>query len=398
MTDCIWCKTYLFIIIYWIIEIGTYLIKNIYNDDFKLVKGNKENEFIDLIDINISDLLSGFVIIYIKYSNRENKSNQNKNDLIYSNNIDIKEKNLFFLIILIILISILDIIGNSVHFLFYIFFNKNLKLKRYLFVWIVALDIIFRYLFSSIILKIKLNNLHMNYILISLIGFFIIYFINFIFSVFYDREKTNIYNIYYFLFILIRSIFIPLEDVLNKILFKEYFLFPHSLMFIRGVIKFFILLITFIFFILNKNLNFAFNNSNIFNIFLIKIIYIFIYSLKTFCLMNVIYIFSSEYVSLLVLAKLFGNILYAFYSNYYNNIYYHFMEIISLVIIFYGVLMYNELINLNDSKGNSRIKEYIEKNGFLLSKVMNFDELKDDENENYINNEKNNIELGKLKV
>jgi hypothetical protein len=78
--------------------------------------------------------------------------------------------------------------------------------------------------------------------------------------------------------------------------------------------------------------------------------------------MEIIYIFNSQYVSFLVVSESFGDFIYLVYlyfceeNKYYDNKYYFIFEIISLIIIIFGALIYNEIIIINKSGLNDETK------------------------------------------
>lgn len=96
----------------------------------------------------------------------------------------------------------------------------------------MALDIIFRYLFSRTILKTEIYKHHNVSSIICLLGFALLIFIDFQFI------DLNLNNIFYMLIISLRTILFPLEDTINKKLFLESFYLPHYLMFYRGICEF----------------------------------------------------------------------------------------------------------------------------------------------------------------
>ena len=91
---CVCYSNYFFILVYWIIEISISLIKNIKEDSFQFSSIDHENQFIDIISLNIADLLAGFLVLYSKcqFKNKSdnNKIKQPKFSLIY---------NIFFLLL-----------------------------------------------------------------------------------------------------------------------------------------------------------------------------------------------------------------------------------------------------------------------------------------------------------
>ena len=359
----IWYKSYIYLLIFWILEIfmsiSNYYISNIKSLESDLKEG-LNNEYIELLSLNLADLLAGFFVIYTKCSFQKNdfkKLSKGKSitdiKLIYKNNpINLNKK-----LCLLILISVLDLISRSSYFWFYLLcdkvdsikiklINKNERvLNGYQTDFLIAIDILFRYLFSRLILKTKLYRHHLLAIIISVIGFLVISTIDII-SIINDEDNISV-KLLFILFILSRPIFFPLADVINKILLSKAFLLPHTLMFDRGLIEFTILLIISLILFLTNSLDISYE-SNIIYIILIKFGFTIIYFIKAFCLMQVIYNFTSQYVSFLVTSESLAgtlNLIIMIIKNsnssdsskfnypkiYHNNSWILFFEILSLL-------------------------------------------------------------------
>ena len=214
-----------------------------------------------------------------------------------------------------------------------------------------------------------------------------------------DDKSELLTKILYLIFILPRALLFPLEDVINKILLSDDFLLPHSLMFDRGIIQFVILLIISTILFLTKTLEISYEPNHIIYIILIKIAYTIILSVKAFCLMQAIYIYTSQYVSFLVVAESVGGTLNLFiniinnddgYPTIYKNNFFMIAEIISVIIITFGTLMYNEMIIINKCGLQENTKKGLlikEKNDFLFAN--NEFPLNDEESEDGDNNEEN---------
>ena len=295
-------KNYIYILIYYILEIGGAILKNIEekNEEKEIIYHIK-SKYTQIILLILADFLFLPFIIYTKCSLK--KSNQNINNskseikLIYNNPFNSLTQKSKKIISYSFLISVLDLISRSVYFMFFLFkinekYEEDKKSlieilpKRYYMDYILALDIIFRYLFSKIILKTKVYNHHKVSIFISIIGF-ILFIINDILDFFSEDFNTNI--LIYMLIVSLRAILFPLEDTINQILLSKYFLLPHYLLVIRGIIEFVVFsLITIILIILKIEL---FEAKIIFTFY--NLIYLISYSIKAFCLMKIIYIFNS---------------------------------------------------------------------------------------------------------
>ena len=402
-------KNYIYFLIYWILEISVAIIKNLSNDIFKELEleSNLQNEFIDLVSLNLADLLAGFLVIYTMCSipKKNSKKIKKKNskgeiELIYN-----KPENENNKCLLLLFISILDLISRSVYFLFFLIIKVEPLLDRFQTDWIVAIDILMRYLFSYKILRTKLYKHHFWSIIITIIGF--------IFKTYLDLltiigNKDELFTkIWYLLFILPRAILFPLEDSINKILLSNDFLLPHSLMFYRGIIEFPILLIFSLILFKTNKLEIIYNSNHIIYIILIKIGQTIVLSIKAFCLMQIIYIYTSQYVSFLVVAESFGGVLNFFINiiinddnpKIYKNIIFIIAEIIFIIIIIFGTLIYNEIIIINKfglQENTNRGLHIKEKTDFIIAhneNNENDEESDEDEDNNGAKDDKNIIAI-----
>ena len=114
-------KNFIYVIIYWVLEISYHLATHLGETNFDLTNDEIKNEYFFVILLNIADLLSGFLVLYMKCSfkraNDAKKSLENKeqianskNELIYEKS-DPELKKSFYK--RIIIISILDYISRS---------------------------------------------------------------------------------------------------------------------------------------------------------------------------------------------------------------------------------------------------------------------------------------------
>lgn len=381
-------KSYFYFLVYWLSEFCINFSKEIYFSDFIYIK-NKQNyeiKYINLLCLNISDLLAGFLVLYTKFSvkNIHIKKEKSKNEIEYIYN---KPKKNEFLLLLIIFTSLLDFISRSVFFLFDFFIHNEPILERYEMNYLTAIDIIFRYFFSRIILKTKLYRHHIWSIVITSLGFLFISIIDIITIIVEKRDLSIYYNI----FIIPRYILFPLTDVLNKILLSNTFLLPHSLMFYRGLIQsVFLIIITILLICFNKISYSYLENGEIALKIFITIAYIIIASIKAFCLMKVIYIYTAQYVSfLIVVESISGYIVYLISGKASSGEKFVFViiKIIFLLIISFGTLMYNEIIIIKlfglqeNTKANLLIKEKKDFNETMIQ-IVSQDNYVDSDDEN----------------
>ena len=403
-------KSYYYILAYWILEIITSIIQNFFSDYFILDKGNAENEFINLACIVIADLLAGVLVLYTKCSMKsvnktlKRKKSKNEPNLIYNDEIKQKKQKR---ISLLLLISILHLISISSFFLFYLFMklkeNENIViLKNYQIDWLIGIDIIFRHIFSRLILKTELYKHHIWSLIICLFGILLMTISDGI-SILLGKKEIKIF---YYIFIIARPLLFSLADVLDKILLSDDFLLPHYLMFNRGIINIIILSISAACLIVTSKLEFIIISEDLFKRILIKCGFIFVAFLKAFFLLKIIYIFTSQYVSFLVMAEAFGGILNHFHDIFISgknfnekigNSYSIIIDIISIIIITFGALLYNEMIIINkwhlevNTKKELLIKERNEEDEMINVKELdeedNNSDIKDLSEDNDTNDE-----------
>ena len=189
-------KNFIYVIIYWILEIiyriGIYL-KGEY---FEMTKQVIIDKYIFVILDNLANLLSGFLVLYIKRSSKSKKIQskeiieQQPSDLIYIKSTELTKK--FY--IKLIIIAILDYIGKSSIWMAFaitqairkeVSFNlqKNITL---------TLDIIMRYIFSVFILKIIVYK-HRKFSMITIgLGLAILIIIDIILMI---LNRSNYFNV-----------------------------------------------------------------------------------------------------------------------------------------------------------------------------------------------------------
>ena len=372
LISCIFYKGYYYFITYWISEIIRSIIGitlnnkkqyslQYYTEDFPL-----EEELFKLILLNTADLLTGFLVLY---TNIIMKSLKKKNEipkkieklepsLIY-NTLSYKSNNSG--IWLIILISILDFAASSVYL-----FSKLPKIKRLKprqIDWMLSIDIIARTLLAIFFFKIQVRKHHKLSIILCMIGF-ILMSISDIMSIIKEDIKAK--DVFIFIAIMFpKAILFPLEDVFNKIiLFNEFFL-PHSLIFWRGVTQFFFFLIIIPILYFNNKINLEFfKKMKKIKKIVHSVLFVFISAVKNLCLMNVIYIFNSHYISFLLVIIIFDNTIQQFFDK--NGIYdlkqtkgiiYFTIDILALIIILIGTLIFNEMIIINAFGLNEKTKK-----------------------------------------
>lgn len=311
-------KSLIYVLIYWILDISTRLTMFYKMEYFQLSKDNPaENEFLFIIYPVISKLFSGFLIVYINcVANRKHgKNNKNKVKLIYKNPIFNKTKHYYFKLLFI---TSLEILSTSFYFIFFILIDANerevsAKISKDI---ITLLDIIFRYIYSIFLLKIKIFKHHIWSIFAIIIGFFLIVPFD-ICDVYFEEEINNVVASIYIGVISLKSVFYPLENTYVKKFFNEFYVLPEYLLFSIGVVEVIIfLIITPILYALNV-LKFNFNFGT--EIVTMTIIYIFTKAVREYILIKFIYLFSSQFVAFLITLKYISSNLrlnYGYYKFY----------------------------------------------------------------------------------
>ena len=186
LISCIFHKGYYFFIVYWFIELIRSITRITLNNnkflDYTIEDFAFEEELLKLILLNISDLLTGFLVLYTKIimkpfkKRKKTKILQKLTSLEYSliyNNISYTY-NHNHKILLILLISLLDFIARSAYF--FSTFPKIQRLKPRQVDWMLSIDIIARTLFSIIFLKIKVRRHHKLSIVLCMLGFILIFY------------------------------------------------------------------------------------------------------------------------------------------------------------------------------------------------------------------------------
>jgi len=406
LLSCTIYKTYLYFIGYWLGEIIRTIIEIIFMDKIekekeKKINFKKEEELMKLFLLNIADLLTGFLVLYTKKTmkvldssknlRKESKANKLETSLIYNDEPTFQHK-----IFLIPLISILDLIASSVYFFAALFSNITLNPRQ--FDWMVSIDIIARIFFSIIILKIIVRKHHKLGIILCIIGF-ILMSISDIISI--NDEDMNFLDILIFILIIFpKSILFPLVDVLYKIVLTNDFLLPHLLMFYRGLSQFPIIFITILILHWNNEIDFEFlNEFNNYNRIIYTISFTIISSIRNLCVLEVIYIFNSHYVSFLLAIIIFENTIRKFFEDkiIYNfsdikGITFFTVDITALLLISAGTLIFNEMIIINACglKDKTKLNLINEEKGEnkIIDESFYYEE-EDDENNNSKENHSN---------
>ena len=361
----------IYIIIYWILEIFIRITMS-YEPEYYTISNNpKDNEFMFIIFPVISKLFSGFIILYVYCVFRKNSSSAiiNKNELIYENPIDNKINKYFFLKILFI--TCLELLSNCSYFIFFLIIDaekEEVSHKSTKDV-ITLLDILVRYIFSICILKVRVFKHHMWSIYAMIFGFLLIVPFD-ICDIYYEEKMHKVYSTSYviviFFLLAFKSVIYPLEDTYIKKFFNTYYILPENLLFYISICETIILSIFGLIFYITNTLKFDLILSPA--VIITSIIYILTTAVREYILIKIIYLFSSQSVSFLIISQnisvslidIINFIKEKDKSNIQPHVYISFpFEIIALVIIIIATSVYDEIIIINRCGLNLNVKRGI---------------------------------------
>ena len=370
-------KNFKYIVIYWILEIALNLTRNLKREYFILIKeDNVQNEYMSVIISNISDLLSGFLYLYIRIASKspkkkeEKKEKEEENDLIYEEMSPAPRNNNLIIVMKGIIISILEYLSRSFYWISYAIISVKSKEISHLLQkdLLISTDIFVRYIFSIFVLKSVIYK-HGKFSLILMgIGFIILLTADFL-LIFCATSNLNINKTLSFTGILLfRSVIIPYEHTLIKQLFLNNYIIPELMQFIRGLFELVIILIITPILYYSFKLDSKFNFDKLTVIFMI--INILVGFIKAYILLKVIYNYSIQSVSFLLISQslpysIYG-IIYVFKyveeKNADDFILISF-EILGILIILFATLVYDEIIIINKWNLNKNVKLFIMKRG-----------------------------------
>lgn len=384
----------IYVLIYWLFNISLQLLIDYkYEELFRLSKKNyAENEYIYIIFIIISNLMNGFLIIYVNCSTKKRSKVENTNNtkLIYRDPLKYRNRQFFLKLILISSIELFNLLS---YFIFFSLFRdaKNDEVAHKGEKDIISFfDIIMRYIFSIFILKTKVYKHHLWSIYAIIIGFILIVPFD-IMQFISEKDKNTVYSFIFIGISSLRSIFYPLIDTLIKTIYRDYYILPENLLFLMGIIEsILIIIITLILFFSNVlKFEFTFTFWNVF----MSIIYTLISFIRQYIVAKIIYLFSSQSVSFLIISKSIAvgikGIIDFFQSEEKNKVEFSFaliFGIISIFIIIMGTLVYDEIVIVNKFGLNLNVKRGIHERA--LSEVESaVDELEDDNSKSDANSE-----------
>ena len=368
-------KSYFYLLGFWIIDFLISMHRMIYlPGEISSIESMKKSEFIYINLKTVSDLCAGFLILhtYIRMKKINQKEEQKTVEKVKS---ILSRKNKYMLIFLI---SLLEFICRSTDF-FYLIIIKKFTIRAGEIAWLISVDFFARILISRRVLKLRLFIHHYFSIVLIILGFF-----SMSICAFESISEYELNNWPYFIFIIIKNILLPLEDVYNKILLTDKFLLPHYLMFWRGLFNCIFLTLLGLCIIVPGVIEYNFNtpdemNSNITIFLLHKIIFIIFSFCRAFIYLKVVDIFSPQHVAFCNAAFYLYLLILCRCKND-KSILILIIDIFSLIVIIFATLIFNELIIINAFGFNQNTKKgFIKKEMLELQNINSLENHEDEE-------------------
>ena len=305
------------------------------------------NFYFDIISNFISHLISGFLILKDKFKKGYNK----KTITTLDGEKTLKNMKRFFYIItpLIALTSFLGQLGLY----FYYCFGQNLDkyiTQEDLF-FIIFFDILFRYIFSRILLKSYFYKHHYVSMILTSIAFIpllIISIKNIVEKGNISEQKINI--IIFILLYLIRSLLFSLEDVFTKIGLNKLLLRPYQLMFYKALFQIIPVIGLTILEIIKDYSDIKLIYDNLLGFLLYRVAFIILGFFLFLAYISIIELVNPNHLSVLksleFIAFYITNIIWVFIEKDKKDIKYlnYLFEFISCIILLFAALLHNEMI------------------------------------------------------
>ena len=369
-------KSYLYLLGFWIIELLISIHRMVYlSAEISTIESLKKSEFIYINLKTLSDLCAGFLILhtYIRMKKINQKEEQKTVEKVKSK---LSRKNKY---IYIFLISSLEFICRSIVFFYLIIIGRYI-IRTGEVAWLISVDFFARILISRKVLKLRLFRHHYFSLILVILGFFFMSI-----CAFEAISENELHSWPYFIFIIIKNILLPLEDVYNKILLTDKFLLPHYLMFWRGLFNCIYLALLGLIIIVPGFIKYDLHtpnemNSNIAIFLLHKIIFIIFSFCRAFIYLRVIDVFSPQHVAFCN-AAIYLYLLILCRCKNDKNVLIIIFDIFSLIVIIFGNLVFNELLIINVFEFNQNTKKgFIKKEMLELQNIHSLDTHGDEEN------------------
>ena len=329
------------------------------NDIFK----KKEAQFFEFAFFyTIGDLICGLLVLIIKKRTDSAKidGNTSKNDLKCSSTMknslifnDSQSDLKYLSLKRVLYLSIYDLLAQSCIVIYFFIYSKDgTKVEYNNLNLTLIVDITSRFILHKIRLGMKFYSHFFLSITLNILSFFILS----ISDIYFLNNSNGNQNWMYLGFTIISTILYSFENVEGKIGLNIEFLNVYSLIFYKGIIQsFFLVIIAIIAIVLKQYYLFtAFldNDKNIFFIIITIFLYLMLNLFTNICIWKIIDIYSIQH---LTIAKGGSSFIFYFSSlikgkgiNYpnNNNILY-FTDIFGFILLFISTLIHNEIIIFN---------------------------------------------------
>ena len=393
----------------------------------------------DMLSNFTGDILTGTYKIYLLFTNSKKKNIRNltNDNLIEEEGLKIgdpkkeklkerkalkaKEKeNLkcnFFLIMP--MIAIVDMIAQYCLLIFSYYdrdgcaidFSSNCNNKSKIneddLIFNVAINIVFRYIFSYFLLTLSISFHHKFSIYITFISFIPLIIFNII-SLNKANEASEI-TVYIFLNIFM-TILYAFEDVLNKVALNKLVIAPYEVMFYKSLFQLPLLILTIVAICLidkydskNNTINLKYyiknNKSKLFGRIIYRLSFILSNIFRTLSLIIVIQILTPNHLSILKSLEFVSLSFFTIAKNFnekQENIIFYIIELICCIFLLFASCIHNEIIIINRCnliKETDYIKENTDSLKNIDAEIENIKRIiKDNENINNTINDDNNDE------
>ena len=360
-----WDKHFIYAIIYWILEIcvrlAMYLKWEVY---FKVSDSDIQNEYVYVILLTIADLLAGFLVLYIKLTfKRPIKPRKSISGIeyIYDNYKQNKRK---YIINKMIIICCLNYLSRSLYWISYAITGaNNNEVSHQLQKDVVnTIDIFMRCIFSIFILHIVIHRHRIVSMGGIIVGFFILLPADFV-LLSRDETKRLGMTVSYVAILALRGLSVPFEDTLIKKLYTENYVLPEKFMLLRGIaVSLLIIIVTpILYFSFGLTWKISFHTEN----YIILVIYTLASFVKSYFLLKIIFHFSSQSVSFLVISESITGSIFQIIDFIKDTdkepieFVLVIMELIGILIIAFATLLYDEVVIINKCGLNENVRKGI---------------------------------------
>ena len=360
-----WDKHFIYAIIYWILEICVRLAMYLkWEEYFKVSDSDIQNEYVYVILLTIADLLAGFLVLYIKLTfKRPIKPRKSISGIeyIYDNYKQNKRK---YIINKMIIICCLNYLSRSLYWISYAITGaNNNEVSHQLQKDVVnTIDIFMRCIFSIFILHIVIHRHRIVSMGGIIVGFFILLPADFV-LLSRDETKRLGMTVSYVAILALRGLSVPFEDTLIKKLYTENYVLPEKFMLLRGIsVSLLIIIVTpILYFSFGLTWKISFHTEN----YIILVIYTLASFVKSYFLLKIIFHFSSQSVSFLVISESITGSIFQIIDFIKDTdkepieFVLVIMELIGILIIAFATLLYDEVVIINKCGLNENVRKGI---------------------------------------